>query len=415
MAEFDSDLCGLTAFSCFPQPGLGTDARSAARSDHVPAAVHEPRRLTRRSSATSSPTSTAPTTAACAGSSCAGRPAAPGRLHQEGTYAIDADNRWMARQRHGPVGQHRHRLQRLLDHDLPQPALHRPAGRRPAGRDDPARDRRSTPAPSSNSSNRYGDYAAMSLDPADDCTFWFTGMDNTSSNWRTQIASFALRRLRLRAGAPAAADVDADRQRRQPDRPELGRLRPGDGRRVPGPALAHAGRPLRDDRHRRRHQPRHRRRRRATSSTTPTSAAASTYYYIVVASDGAACKSDAAQRGQRHGHRRLHAEAAVRRPARASRRPSTRHCTLDLAWSPAQRRVRRTASTYNVYRSTDPGLHARPGQPAGRRARRHDLHRLRTAWSTATPYYYIVRAVDQTQRRRGEQRRRGGGHAAWGS
>jgi hypothetical protein len=42
----------------------------------------------------------------------------------------------------------------------------------------------------SNASNRYGDYSAMSLDPTDDCTFWFTGMDNTSSSWRTQIASF---------------------------------------------------------------------------------------------------------------------------------------------------------------------------------------------------------------------------------
>ena len=42
----------------------------------------------------------------------------------------------------------------------------------------------------SNSSIRYGDYAAMGVDPSDDCTFWFTGMDNTSSSWRTQAASF---------------------------------------------------------------------------------------------------------------------------------------------------------------------------------------------------------------------------------
>ena len=42
----------------------------------------------------------------------------------------------------------------------------------------------------SSSTNRYGDYAAMSVDPADDCTFWFTGMDNIQSVWRTQIASF---------------------------------------------------------------------------------------------------------------------------------------------------------------------------------------------------------------------------------
>ncbi len=44
-----------------------------------------------------------------------------------------------------------------------------------------------------NASNRYGDYAAMSVDPADDCTFWFTGMYNPINSpvnrWRTRIAS----------------------------------------------------------------------------------------------------------------------------------------------------------------------------------------------------------------------------------
>ena len=42
----------------------------------------------------------------------------------------------------------------------------------------------------SNSSNRYGDYSAMGVDPADDCTFWFTGEYNASSSWSTRIASF---------------------------------------------------------------------------------------------------------------------------------------------------------------------------------------------------------------------------------
>jgi hypothetical protein len=41
----------------------------------------------------------------------------------------------------------------------------------------------------SNGSSRYGDYAAMSVDPVDDCTFWFTGMYNPASQWRTRIAA----------------------------------------------------------------------------------------------------------------------------------------------------------------------------------------------------------------------------------
>ena len=41
--------------------------------------------------------------------------------------------------------------------------------------------------------NRWGDYAAMSIDPVDDCTFWFTSeyYSTTSQfNWRTRIGSF---------------------------------------------------------------------------------------------------------------------------------------------------------------------------------------------------------------------------------
>ena len=37
--------------------------------------------------------------------------------------------------------------------------------------------------------NRYGDYNAMSVDPVDGCTFWFTGEYNSSLNWQTRIAA----------------------------------------------------------------------------------------------------------------------------------------------------------------------------------------------------------------------------------
>ena len=43
--------------------------------------------------------------------------------------------------------------------------------------------------------NRWGDYSSMSIDPVDDCTFWYTNeylQSNGSFNWSTQIASFAL-------------------------------------------------------------------------------------------------------------------------------------------------------------------------------------------------------------------------------
>ncbi|HLK33626.1 MAG TPA: hypothetical protein VKT29_11090 [Terriglobales bacterium] len=40
---------------------------------------------------------------------------------------------------------------------------------------------------------RWGDYTAMTVDPTDDCTFWYTNeylASNGSFNWRTRIASF---------------------------------------------------------------------------------------------------------------------------------------------------------------------------------------------------------------------------------
>lgn len=37
---------------------------------------------------------------------------------------------------------------------------------------------------------RYGDYAALSIDPADDCTFWYTNEYIAGSNWSTRITSF---------------------------------------------------------------------------------------------------------------------------------------------------------------------------------------------------------------------------------
>ena len=45
----------------------------------------------------------------------------------------------------------------------------------------------------SDTSNRWGDYSAMQLDPVDDCTFWYTQeyyATNSSFNWRTRIVNF---------------------------------------------------------------------------------------------------------------------------------------------------------------------------------------------------------------------------------
>ena len=41
--------------------------------------------------------------------------------------------------------------------------------------------------------HRWGDYSAMTVDPVDDCTFWYTNeylKASGSFNWSTRIASF---------------------------------------------------------------------------------------------------------------------------------------------------------------------------------------------------------------------------------
>ena len=50
--------------------------------------------------------------------------------------------------------------------------------------------------------DRWGDYSAMTIDPADDLTFWYTNeyFSTTSSTWRTRIGSF---KLGSSAGLPA--------------------------------------------------------------------------------------------------------------------------------------------------------------------------------------------------------------------
>jgi len=43
--------------------------------------------------------------------------------------------------------------------------------------------------------HRWGDYSSMSIDPSDDCTFWYTTEyipSNGTFNWKTRIASFKM-------------------------------------------------------------------------------------------------------------------------------------------------------------------------------------------------------------------------------
>ena len=61
---------------------------------------------------------------------------------------------------------------------------------------------------------RWGDYSAMSVDPADDCTFWYTNQyyssqtNGTNGNWQTRIGSFRFPSCGV-PGAPTAVTATA--------------------------------------------------------------------------------------------------------------------------------------------------------------------------------------------------------------
>jgi hypothetical protein len=78
--------------------------------------------------------------------------------------------------------------------------------------------------------NRWGDYSAMTVDPVDDCTFWYTQeyYSNTSSfNWKTRIVNFKFDTC----GGGGGGDITLEaRARRRNDRNKvLLRWSPADG------------------------------------------------------------------------------------------------------------------------------------------------------------------------------------------
>lgn len=114
-------------------------------------------------------------------------------LAQQGTYAPDSTDRWMGSIAMDKVGN------LALGYSVSSGSLHpgiRYTGRAPG---DPAgflaietSILEGTGSQTRNLS-RWGDYSSMSVDPTDDCTFWYTNQylkNNGTFNWSTRIASF---------------------------------------------------------------------------------------------------------------------------------------------------------------------------------------------------------------------------------
>jgi PKD repeat protein len=189
VAEFDSSLCGLTSFSCFPQSGSNTKLDPLRevvmfRAQYRKFANYE--------------TIVGNFTTDVNGSDRGGirwfelrRPTGGSwAKHQEGTYAPDTKNRWMgsiAMDKDGntalayswgsssdyPSLKYTGRLASDANGTMNQPEITLKAGG------------------SHISSNRFGDYSHLALDPVDGCTFWFTNeYGKSGGQWGTHISSF---------------------------------------------------------------------------------------------------------------------------------------------------------------------------------------------------------------------------------
>jgi hypothetical protein len=194
-AGFDSTMCGAYQRGCIPQPKQGggerldpVDELQMYRAQYRHFAGYDTLHLS--------------TTVDATGGNVAGmrwaelRNAGSGwSLFQEGTYAPgDSRNRWM-----GSVamnGQGDIALGYSVASGSTYPSIRYtsrqaadPAGTMPGGEVEVVAGAGSQ----TSSGNRWGDYSSMSVDPVDDCTFWYTQeyYANTGSyDFKTRIAAF---------------------------------------------------------------------------------------------------------------------------------------------------------------------------------------------------------------------------------
>ena len=372
IAEIDSDLCGLLTFSCFPQPsGPGLD----------PVREVVMHRLQYRNFG-SHETLVGNLVTDVDGTDHGGirwfelRDTGAGwTLYQEGTFAPDVHSRWMGSAAMDGSGH------LAVGYSVASATLF-PSLRfaaRLAG--DPLGTLQGEVAivagTTSNPGNRWGDYAALSVDPVDDSTFWFTSLYSPTSVWATRIASF---KLCVPSGVPAIGTATAA----APNRIDVtwsGVAPAADGYKVyraqgtcaaPGPFVA-------------------------ITATVPgflhqdTTVSGGISYAYRVSGLVAACES-----GPSGCVEAVATGACTLAPAFAGltsvANARDTGCKLDLGWTAASSQCS-GGVTYNVYRGTTPGFVPSLGNRVAIGVT-GTSYQDNLALNGGQTYYYVVRAVD---------------------
>ncbi len=193
VSEFDSNLCGLTSFACVSQPG------SAIILDPVREPVMW--RAQYRNFGDSQQLTGSFVTDVDGNDRhgvrwfilerAAGVTTGGWTLQQEGTFSPDATNRWMSSSAMDEDGN------LVVGFNVSGSDTNLFPGIRYAGRlsDDtagtlPQGEFSVIEGSAPSITNRYGAYSALTVDPVDGCSFWYTAQYNPTGNWETRIASF---------------------------------------------------------------------------------------------------------------------------------------------------------------------------------------------------------------------------------
>ncbi|MDH3627245.1 MAG: immune inhibitor A [Acidobacteriota bacterium] len=387
VAEFDSALCGLTAFACFPMPGSGTtlDPLREVIMNRLQYINHGDRQTLVGNFVTD-------VNGADHGGIRwfelqGGNDA--WALEQEGTFAPDAEHRFMAGSSMDQSGNIA--IAYNVTSSTVFPSL-RYTGRlfsdAPGTMTQPEAVIHDGTA--ANSSNRYGDYSSMNLDPSDDCTFWFTGMDNTSGNWRTQVASFGfdacgcdLEPSALVASSMVVGDNEIEISWNDADLAtvvsySVGRSTTPGGpytqiTSVPDSSPAVASDPT------------------GYSFVDTDVSGGTTYYYIVRATDGEACTSDDSNETDTVGTGLCTLTPTFAGVVSATT-PFSALCTINVAWDAAVANCGGPLE-YDIYRSQDPMFDPDLIAPIDTGIPTTSYADLNTLTS-GDKYYYAVRARD---------------------
>ncbi len=372
VTQFDSELCGFVSFNCFPQP-------SGPTLDPLREVVMH--RLQYRNFGTHQALISNLVTDVD-GTNHGGvrwfelRNTGSGwGVHQEGTFAPDIHHRWMASAAmdgSGNIG-----VGYSVSSTTLFPSIRFAA--RQAG--DPLGTLQGEVSviagSAANSSNRWGDYASLNVDPVDDRTFWLTTMYSPASSWATRIATFQLcdpPGVPDIVSATAAADnrIDVTWTDGTPSSDSFNVYRADGTCAAPGPFVKIA-------------------------DAVPgfiyqdlTVSGGSTYAYRVtgllnLCESGQSDCVEATATGDCTLGPLFAGLQAVTNAASST-------CTLDLSWTAATSRCG-AGVTYNVYRSTSPGFTPGPGNQIATGVTGTTYQDL-SPLNNAQTYYYVVRAVD---------------------